>query len=812
MRRPFACLSLALVLVLPVVGPAAAAEPVPSDPAANAAPTVEPAPPSAEPAPPSAEPTPAADPAPPTDEPPPTVEPAPPADEPAPAAEPSTAPDSPDDATIPDPTGRYIVMLAAGADTDGVKTRMRQREGITPIRSFARAFRGFSARLDATQRRALRADPDVVMVVPDEVIELTAQTIPNGIRRIGGRSSSAAGINGLDQRVDADVAVVDTGIALVPDLNVAGGYNCSSSDRTAWRDNHGHGTHVAGTVGALDNDFGVVGVAPGVRLWAVKILNSDGYGLLSWYVCGLDWILAQRDPSNSSRPMFESVNMSVAKSGADDKACGTVNADVLHAAICRVVAGGITVVAAAANDSGSATHRVPAAYNEVITVSALADTDGKPGGLGGKRCYSWGTYDKDDTFANFSNYGHDVDLIAPGKCIYSTLRTGSYGYMSGTSMAAPAVAGAAALYKASRPLATPGEVKASLQYLGNLNWKTSTDPDSRHEKLLGVERLGNLGSFALRDPATGGPFGEVGGTKEVPISITRSTTFFEAVRLSVSNVPSGWSATLNATILVGWTATGTKLRVTVPRNTRAGTYTIRVTATNWGRTDSINVPVLVENDAPTARAATGKVVNGSAGTTSAPVRFAWSAATDPSTAIGGYELQVRRNGGPWGASTPLPASARSVVRWVAIGSTYETRIKAVDAVGNWSSWVTSAPTRVTLVDDRSTAISYSASWTKTTSSAAFAGTLRRSASVGARISYSFTGRGISVVAPRGPRRAKLAVYLDGVYKKTVDLRTSTTQHRRVIYNGSWSSSGAHRITLKIVSSGKVQLDAFFVTN
>ena len=82
-----------------------------------------------------------------------------------------------------------------------------------------------------------------------------------------------------------------------PDLNVAGGYNCSTSDRAAWRDVEGHGTHVAGTVAALDNGFGVVGVAPGARVWAVKILNDDGYGLLSWYVCGLDWVLAQRDPS-----------------------------------------------------------------------------------------------------------------------------------------------------------------------------------------------------------------------------------------------------------------------------------------------------------------------------------------------------------------------------------------------------------------------------------------------------------------------------------------------------------------------------------
>ena len=274
----------------------------------------------------------------------------------------------------------------------------------------------------------------------------------------------------------ADVAIVDTGVALHPDLNVVGGVNCSTSDRSAWQDQNGHGTHVAGTVAAIDNTTGVVGVAPGARIWAVRILNADGYGLLSWYVCGLDWILAQRDPLDASLPRIEAVNMSVAKTGSDDRNCGLTNKDVLHQAICRLYKGGITVVAAAANESGSAAGYVPAAYNEVITVSALADTDGKSGGLGGNRCFSWGTYDVDDTFADFSNFGSDVDIIAPGKCIWSTIRGPSYGYSSGTSMAAPAVTGAVALYKASRPRATPSEVRSSLRYLGNFSWKTSTDP------------------------------------------------------------------------------------------------------------------------------------------------------------------------------------------------------------------------------------------------------------------------------------------------------------------------------------------------
>ena len=298
----------------------------------------------------------------------------------------SSPPDNSTTAGGLDATDRYIVMLRKGADTTAVVDKAGKRDGVKADRKFSKAVHGFSAKLDPKQKADLDADPNVLAVVPDEVIHMASQTVPTGVSRIFGKLNPIAKIDGVDQRVDADVAIVDTGIALHPDLNVAGGYNCSTSDHTAWRDVEDHGTHVAGTVGAIDNGTGVVGVAPGVRLWAVKILNDHGDGLISWYVCGLDWILAQRDPKDPSRPLFEAVNMSVTKAGSDDHNCGLTNNDLLHQAICRVVAGGITVVAAAANDSHNAAKNIPASYDEVITVSALADTDGKPGGLGGNAC------------------------------------------------------------------------------------------------------------------------------------------------------------------------------------------------------------------------------------------------------------------------------------------------------------------------------------------------------------------------------------------------------------------------------------------
>ena len=593
-------------------------------------------------------------------------------------------------------------MKSGTNTTAAAVSRVATRADVRADRTFSRAIRGFTASLDAGQRKALLKDPTVAAIVPDEIIHLTAQTIPTGVSRIGAKYSPVANINGLDERVDADVAIVDTGIGPHPDLNIAGGYNCSSSNRAAWADNNGHGTHVAGTVAALDNGFGVVGVAPGARLWAVKILNDDGYGYLSWYVCGLDWILAQRDPNASSRPLIEAVNMSVAKAGADDANCGKTNDDILHQAICRLVAGGITVVAAAANDGASASHRVPAAYNEVITVSALADTDGKAGGLGGKRCYSWGAYDKDDTFADFSNYGYDVDLIAPGKCIWSTRPGPTYAYSSGTSMAAPAVTGAVALYKASRPQATPAQVKEALQYLGNLNWKTSTDPDSRHEKLLDVSRLGSLGTFSI-SATTPPAVGEAGGAVAVPITLGRSATFFERVSLQVGSLPSGWTAALDNKSLLGWTANATTLRLKLPNPTHAGTYHINVGASNQGRVQSTTATVIVENDLPTAKAvhrsrSSARARRGPAASRRSspgrprPTRPARSPGTRSSSArTAARGITVKSTSG----------KVRSFKRNLAFNATYEARIRARDAADNWSPWVqTSSPFRAALVDDR----------------------------------------------------------------------------------------------------------------
>ena len=305
----------------------------------------------------------------------------------------------------------------------------------------------------------------------DTIVSATAQTVPTGVSRISGPLSTTLAGNGADA-VDVDIAILDSGIAPQPDLNVVGGKACNTSNTA---DANGHGSHVAGTAAARDDGNGVVGVAPGARLWAVKVLGSNGSGSTSQVICGIDWVTA-----NAST--IEVANMSLGGRGSE----GNCNDGGYRQAICRAVSAGVTFVVAAGNDHRDARRYVPATFPEVITVSALSDFNGAPGGGAPSTCRS----DQDDTLANYSNFGADIDLVAPGTCIVSTWKNGGLATLSGTSMASPHVAGAAALFKSLNPLATPAQVKAALIAGANLNWtQTSEDRDGIKEPLLNVAAL-----------------------------------------------------------------------------------------------------------------------------------------------------------------------------------------------------------------------------------------------------------------------------------------------------------------------------------
>jgi subtilisin len=376
-----------------------------------------------------------------------------------------------------DQTGSYIVVLDDSVVSRTVARVHADRFGFDLGHVYSSALQGYSAELTPTTAALVERLPGVASVQQDSPVRTTAQSTPTGVDRAEADLSPTAAIDGSDQRVDVDVAVIDTGVDLDhPDINVhrAGAKNCALLSLNA-DDDHGHDSHVAGTVGALDNSTGVVGVAPGARIWPVKVLNALGSGLNSDVICGIDYVAAHADE-------IEVANMSLGGSGSDDGNCGRSSGDAMHTAICSAVDAGVTFVVAAGNDSADAATSTPAAYDEVITVSALADFDGRSGGVAASTCRA----DEDDTFAAFSNFGKDVDIIAPGVCIASTWKSGGYNTISGTSMASPHVAGGAALVAARNPSATPATVRSALLGSATTDWNASDDPDGTKEKLLNV--------------------------------------------------------------------------------------------------------------------------------------------------------------------------------------------------------------------------------------------------------------------------------------------------------------------------------------
>ena len=222
------------------------------------------------------------------------------------------------------------------------------------------------------------------------------------------------------------VAVIDTGINYThEDLkdNYAGGKNCvePNNPKAEPLDDQGHGTHVAGTIAAVYNSTGVVGIAPKASLYSVKVMDKNGAGLPSDIVRGIEWSI-----SNGMNVL----NMSIGS---------PVPSEAMHKAIKKAIANNITVVCASGNEATAVSY--PAAFPETIAVGAS---------------------DPNDDYAPFSNYGPQVDFIAPGKFVYSTMIDGKYDFLQGTSMACPHIAGMAALAY-SLGYRTPANVKAALK-------------------------------------------------------------------------------------------------------------------------------------------------------------------------------------------------------------------------------------------------------------------------------------------------------------------------------------------------------------
>jgi subtilisin len=339
----------------------------------------------------------------------------------------------------------YIVVYEDSVPSVARETASLERaEGFESSRRYAHAIKGFAADLSAGQAAALRADPQVAAVVRDRPVHARESVAvaegdltPFGSRRIETATETTA-----REAATTAVAVLDTGVDLDhPDLDAAHGTNCVTPGQMA-DDDDGHGTHVAGVIGARNDGDGVVGVAPGTKLYSVKVLNSAGDGEWSDIICGVDWVTANARALN-----IRVANLSLGGTNDSRTTCNAAS-DPLHGSICRLTAAGVLAVVAAGNDQrdfGNLPVDVPSTYPEVLTVTAMGDTDGKPGGLGA----TCSTH-RDDRYVSFSSWAtRAVDtahlLAAPGACVRSTLPGAKYGSRSGTSMAAPHVAALAAL-------------------------------------------------------------------------------------------------------------------------------------------------------------------------------------------------------------------------------------------------------------------------------------------------------------------------------------------------------------------------------
>jgi subtilisin len=367
---------------------------------------------------------------------------------------------------------------------------------------------------------ALQKNPNVTNVELDSMVYALDTELDNswGVKRIGAGIVHDSGNNGDGIKI----AIIDTGIDEDhPDLdgNLVGGVNFVSKpswrtpDPNKWDDDNGHGTHVAGIIAAEDNNIGVVGVAPGADLYALKVLDRTGSGYVSDVVMAIQWATVNE---------IQVINMSLG--GAYDI--------WLDGACLLAYVEGLILVAAAGN-GGSVIY--PAAYDSVIAVSATNSAD---------------------ELAYFSSTGPEVELAAPGEDIYSTYKGGGYATLSGTSMASPHVAGVAALVIASGISDVMG-VRTKLQETADD--LGATGRDSKYGYGLVDADEAALESVDIHDVAVTAisalSWVLQGDMVNVDVDVANEGTFEEAFNVVLTESPDGFSDTKTITLAAGASTT-----------------------------------------------------------------------------------------------------------------------------------------------------------------------------------------------------------------------------------------------------------------
>jgi len=323
-------------------------------------------------------------------------------------------------------------------------------------------------------------------------------------------------------------------------------------------------------------------------------------------ICGIDWVTAHASALN-----IHVASMSLTGSGSNDGNCGHTNADALHLAICNSQAAGVTYVVAAGNSGKDFSTFVPAAYPEAITVTAVSDWDGQPGGTAGNLpCFDAIT-ESDDARASFSNYANASDpaamahtIAAPGVCIRSDWLSNGTNTISGTSMATPHVSGLVALCISAGTCSgggSPSSITSAIQ---------TTDPakgfsgDPNHSPVSGryYGYLAWYGGSSGPPPAPDFTLGASpasqtvtqGGATSYTVTITPSNGFSSQVSLSVSGLPAGANPNFNPNPA----GTSSTLDLNTAANTPAGSYQLTITGTSGSLAHTVTVTLVVNSLTP----------------------------------------------------------------------------------------------------------------------------------------------------------------------------------------------------------------------
>ncbi|WP_340818358.1 S8 family serine peptidase [Methanolobus sp. WCC4] len=410
---------------------------------------------------------------------------------------------------------------------------------------------------------ALSKNPNIDLVEPDGIAQITGETIPWGIERVNAPEVHALGFTGNGIKV----AIIDTGVDYNhPDLaaNYLGGYDYVNDDSSPMDDN-GHGTHVAGTVLGIDNDIGVIGVSPDVGFYALKAANSAGYCSWSDVIASINWAV------NND---VDVISMSL----------GGSYSSTLKAACDNAYNSGTVVIASAGNtgDEDDPSVLSPADYDSVIAVAAIESSN---------------------SIAYFSSYGPQIELAAPGRYIYSTLPGSSYGSYSGTSMAAPHVTGVVALLLNTDVSGTnldldndgtwdPAEVRARLQSTATDFGTAGKDDYYGYGLVNALAAVSNLDQApATEEPATEEPATEVPATEE-PATETPVTDPVSSMHFSVLTIDPTSTVKANKHVFAYATAKATVVDADgnpVPGATVSGDWSGLVSETVSAVTDATGV-------------------------------------------------------------------------------------------------------------------------------------------------------------------------------------------------------------------------------